>query len=226
MTDEARAVAEVAKTTGEVVKAAGGLGAYLARVFGSIPDDTLGLVVGDWLSNKRRRHLAVLEANTARMLERINAERLSEISPSVLIPLLEAAVNEGREELQALWANLLANAMVDGGERVRRDFFEVVRQLEPSDATVLDIVARRLNATQTTEVAMNEDRTFIETERARLSISPDELAVAMAKLIRLGCVLPMNVIARVLMGAPMVPGDEVPSLTPFGRRLVAAIKPP
>jgi hypothetical protein len=43
--DEARAVAEVAKTTGEIVKAAGGLGSYLAKVFGSIPEDTLGVSV-------------------------------------------------------------------------------------------------------------------------------------------------------------------------------------
>jgi hypothetical protein len=43
MSDEqAKAVQEVAKTTGEIVKAAGGVGSYLARVFGSIPTICLG----------------------------------------------------------------------------------------------------------------------------------------------------------------------------------------
>ncbi len=136
MTDEARAVAEVAKTTGEIVQAAGGIGAYLARVFGSIPENLLNLMVGDWLEHKRRRHLADLEERTARHLEGIATERLTEPSPSVLIPLLQAAVDEGRPALQALWAALLANAMVDGGKRVRRDYFEAVRQMEPVDALV------------------------------------------------------------------------------------------
>jgi hypothetical protein len=42
----------VAKTTGEIVRAAGGMGAYLGRVLGSIPDNLLGLVAGDWLERK------------------------------------------------------------------------------------------------------------------------------------------------------------------------------
>ena len=80
---QAKAVAEVAKTTAEVVKAAGAIGAYLDRVFGSIPDNLLGLAVGDWLQHKRRRHLAQLEDNTARILEGIASERLTEPSPSL-----------------------------------------------------------------------------------------------------------------------------------------------
>src|SRR5579872_7200682 len=127
---QAGAVAEVARTTGEIVKAAGGFGSYLARIFQSIPDDVLGLLVGDWLQHKRRRHLAVLEVNTANILEGIAAEGFSEPSPSVVIPLLQAAVDEGRPELQAMWAALLANAMVDDGKRVRRDYFEAVRRME------------------------------------------------------------------------------------------------
>jgi len=126
----------------EIVKAAGGMGTYLGRVVGSIPDNLLGLIAGDWLEHKRRRHLALLEANTARILEGIAEERLTEPSPSVVIPLLQAAVDEGRPELQALWAALLANAMLDGGRRVRRDYFDAVRQMEPSDALVLDLMGR------------------------------------------------------------------------------------
>jgi hypothetical protein len=147
MTDEARAVAvaEVAKTTGEIVRAAGGVGAYLAKVFGSIPEDVVGLGVGDWLNQNRQRHLAILEDNTARLLEGIAAdpaERLTEPSPNVLIALLRASVDEGRPELQAIWAALLANAILDGGRKVRRDYFAAVRQMEPADALALDIAHR------------------------------------------------------------------------------------
>jgi hypothetical protein len=64
-----------------------GFSAYIARIFESIPDNLLGLMVGDWLAHKRRRHLAILEANTEGILEGIAADRLTEPSPSVLIPL-------------------------------------------------------------------------------------------------------------------------------------------
>ena len=181
MTDEARAVAEVAKTTGEIVKAAGGVGSYLARVVGSIPDNLLGLVVGDWLDHARRRHLATLEMNTARILEGIATERLSEPSPSVLIPLLQAAVDEGRADLQAIWAALLANAMVDGGRKVRRDYFELLRHLEPVDALVFDLLARRPPG-----ASPMDSITFIQSELNRLKISDLEYNIALAKLDQLG----------------------------------------
>ena len=48
---------------------------------------------------------------------------ISEPSPSVVLQLLEAAMDESREQLQDLWARLLADSMVDGGSKVRHDFF-------------------------------------------------------------------------------------------------------
>src|ERR1700722_2544443 len=143
MSDEqAKAVQEVAKTTGDIVKAAGGLGSYLARVFGSIPDNLLGLVVGDWLEHKRRRHLRLLEVNTARLLEDdVGSERITEPNPAILIPLLQSAADESEPELQAMWAALLANAMLDGGLQVRPDYIEVLRKLAPLDVLMLERLA-------------------------------------------------------------------------------------
>jgi hypothetical protein len=217
MTDEARAVTEVAKTAGEIVKAAGGFGAYLAKVVGSVPEDLLGLGVGDWLHHKRLRHIAVLEDNTARLIESIAAahpERLSEPSPSVLIPLLQAAVDEGRPELQALWAALLANAMLDGGKKVRRDYFEAVRQMEPVDALVLDVIARRLNPRATEDVTLWQmENDFIDRERVKLAILPDDMVIARRKLAKLDCIENWE-------------GRRPPDLTAFGRGLLAACRPP
>ena len=193
---QATAVAEVAKTTGEAIKAAGGVGGYLARVVGSIPDNLLGLVVGDWLEHKRRRHIAELEANTARCLEGIAAERLSEPSPSVLIPLLQACVDEGRPELQALWAALLANAMVDGGKRVRRDYFETVRQMEPSDALLLEIIGRHRSDPLSSNV--------IPGEAIKRGLSANELQISADKLVGLRCIM------------------HVAAITPFGIGILEA----
>ena len=201
----------MAKTTGEIVKAAGGLGSYLARVFQSVPDNVLGLMVGDWLDHKRRRHLAVLEANTAHILEGIAADRLTEPSPSVLIPLLQAAVDEGRPELQALWAALLANAMVDGGRKVRRDFFDAVKAMEPADALVLDA----MNRPEAMEVAGRDLGRILDGLHkwaAKADISDVELEVSLDKLVALRCLRRNNF--------------DQPMLAPFGRTLFDACRCP
>jgi Abortive infection alpha len=138
--DEAKAVTEVAKTGGKIIDAGIGIGSFIRGTLGTIPEDLIGIAGGDWLHQKRRRNLAKIEAETEKLLEGVALERISEPSVSVVVPLLEAAADEAREELQNLWAALLAKAMIDGGKRVRRAFFEIVRRMEPTDAIVLHLI--------------------------------------------------------------------------------------
>ncbi len=57
----------------------------------------------------------------------------------MVLPLLKAAVDENRPELQELWAGLLASwFQPEGGQRVRRAFFDTLAKMEPSDARLLD----------------------------------------------------------------------------------------
>jgi hypothetical protein len=86
------------------------------------------------------KHLLCREV--ARILKPVDQERLSEQSPSILIPLLQAAADESREELQSLWGTLLANAMLDNGRRARRALVETLKLMEPRDAHVLGICNR------------------------------------------------------------------------------------
>ena len=139
---EANAVGAVANTTAQAIEVARGLGGYVKDVLGQIPSDLLGIAVGDWVSQQRQRNLARMQAKTRRILEDIDPSRITEPSASVVLPLLRAAADEGREELQALWAALLANSMIDEGKRVRRTFFDAVAKMEPVDARVLDILGR------------------------------------------------------------------------------------
>jgi len=135
--EQCRAVAKVAEMGTETVKAATKAGGWVASIVQDVPKDLIGVMGGDWLHHARQRNLARLEANTAALLEKIAADRRTEPSPSVLVPLLTAAVDETRSELQDIWARLLANAMIDGGHKVRRDFFDTVKRMEPIDALLL-----------------------------------------------------------------------------------------
>jgi hypothetical protein len=68
------------------------------------------------------------------------------IEPSftVLMPLLEAAIDENRIELKNIWRRLLANAYDPArSTRVRVSFIEIAKRLDPYDAVILQKWARR-----------------------------------------------------------------------------------
>ena len=146
----AKAIEESAKTLGKGFDLVGGLGAYLARALGGAPENLIGLLVGDWLIHKRVRRWSELQAETRRILDQRNVkEPYDDISPSIALPLIEAALDEDREGLKA---KLLAAAMDPKRKHlVRADLISTLKQLEPLDAIVLNTVydAGGLNSRQT-----------------------------------------------------------------------------
>jgi hypothetical protein len=116
----------------------------VSKTVGTIPEDLLGIAGEDWLKEQRKRNLISLQAMTEKKLQnRINAGTLTEPSVSVVLPLLKTAADENRPELQELWAGLLATSFQsDGGQRVRRAYFDTLTQMEPLDAVLFDAIIR------------------------------------------------------------------------------------
>ena len=138
----AKAIEESAKAIGKGIDLVGGLGAYLSRALGGAPENLIGLLVGDWLIHKRVRRWTEFQAETRRILNERNVkEPYEDISPSIALPLIEAALDEDREGLKDLWAKLLAAAMDPKRKQfVRADLISTLKQLEPLDAIVLNTV--------------------------------------------------------------------------------------
>jgi hypothetical protein len=103
-----------------------------------VAENVLGILGGDWLSEKRARNRARLHAETEKVLRKSGAEIDQDPSPNVVLPLLSAAQDDSREELIQIWAKLLATAM-DPNRRslYRREFVDIVKKLDPADALVL-----------------------------------------------------------------------------------------
>jgi hypothetical protein len=176
------AIAETAKLGGKVVDAGTGFAGWLKNTFGTIPQDLLGIAGGDWLHQQRRRNLLALEMRTETIRALIGAGTAHEPSVSVVLPLLQAAADEARPELQELWAALLASALQpDGGRRVRRAFFDTLRQMEPADAALLDAIASKTEWRTGDYIQAYE---LVE----HLDISPTEADVAEQALKRMGLV--------------------------------------
>ena len=143
--------------------------------------------------------------------DKVPPERHTEPSPSILIPLVDAACQEDRQELQDLWAALLANSMIDGGRKVRREYLEVVRKLEPVDVSVLNIYRLPLPSTANSNHP-NARQSFHRDKRSEIGLGEDEWLVSVKTLVELGC-------------AFQNPGQE-PTTTPFARMLLAACEVP
>src|ERR1051325_3003634 len=128
---------EQAKLGQEALKALPGLGAFFAQALGSTPEDLIGYLGGDWVRVRRAENMArMMHEAKARLIERA-VEDPQPASLSVAIPILEGAADEDRNELVDLWARLLANAMDPRLNKVRYEFIDAVKKMDPPDALVL-----------------------------------------------------------------------------------------
>jgi len=204
--DTARAIEEVAKSGGKLIEAGTNVGTYLDRIIGRVPDNIVGLLIGDWLIHKRMRRWAELQAETSEYLKQWRVEEpFEEASPSVAIPLVEAAIDENREGLKQLWAKLLA-ASIDPKRRelVRQSFIVTVKQFDPLDVAVME------------KIFLNEkwSPSIHEALSKLLQTSVDEIFVSLQNLERLACI---NQHVRGVLG-------DTRSLSSYGRLLMRTIR--
>jgi Abortive infection alpha len=190
---------EQAKALQEAIKTLQGLGGFLKETFGTVPRDLVGLLGGDWLKVRRLENIARI-AEKAR--ERLEARHVDAPEPprlSILLPLLVAAADEEDDELQDIWARLLAAAADPTRARlVRLAFVDTVKNMDPLDVLVL----------QRLSTPTNPPANAVADMVSTLGVTQDDVIVSCNNLMELGCVI----------GAP-----GAPRLTPKGRLLLRAV---
>jgi hypothetical protein len=182
---DSEAIKELAKTAGTALAVAGKAGSYIAWVLGTVPHDLVGVLGGDWLRQVRIRNLARLHDRTEEILRSRGVTKTEPVSPSLAVPLLRAAADESREELQELWARLIAAAVdPDRSSRVRRSFIETVARLDPLDAVVLTKLY------ETPDNLSPNPRDFLANQ---LAVSSRQIEVSVQYLNELKCVYIPNI---------------------------------
>jgi hypothetical protein len=129
---------EQAKLGQEIVKALCGVGSFFKEALGSVPQDIIGYLGGDWLRIRRAENIAEMMMRARKKLESWGVKDSEPASLTVAIPILHGAADESRDEIQDLWARLLAAAMTPSRARyLRQSFTEVIKKMDPLDALIL-----------------------------------------------------------------------------------------
>lgn len=191
---------EQAKLGQEIVHAMRDTGGYVAELVGDLPKDLLGLL-GDKVKVLRAERLAKLWANAKKRLEDEGITQPDPPNLKLALPILIAAADENREELQDLWARLLAATMNPHKSRhFRQEFSSALQRFDPLDAKVMLYFSENGGA-----LANSAKAKMVEA----LGISIDELLVSQRNLTNIGFVADYNGINTGLM--------------PFGREFLRTV---
>ncbi len=188
VTEGAKPVQESAKMGRALVEAGSDLARFLGKALGTVPEDTVGLLGGDYLHDLRIRNLDRISRKTEEVLRDRGVEDPEPIGPKALLPAQEAASEETDGKLQGMWANLLANAMDPNSDTaLLRVFTETLKQFEPIDALVFQVMGGISISAETLEpVHVATGQTLFQAKDFDLRETKLELSVD--RLQKLNCI--------------------------------------
>jgi hypothetical protein len=174
--EQAKAVQNLATFGTTVVEEGGELTRYAGRVLGTVPEDIVGIVLGEHLRFVRTVIARSYDVLLTKIFDKRSVKEIQSVSPSIAIPLLRAAYDENRPELQELWAGLIATAMdpLRSG-RFRLSFIETLKRFDPLDALVLR--ARLENQGDIKPSPVGGIAKLLSVQQAEVQISVDNLQV-------------------------------------------------
>jgi hypothetical protein len=180
------------------------------RAIGPAIGNIYGLLIGDKVSAARVRRLDEITRKTEQILRDRDVKERQELPEDIAIPLLEAAQGESREELQDVWARLLANAMdPERAHDVLPEFITTVSRLQPIDVLMLQIVSTASASKPVSEE--NAAERLKQSTDDRIEYRPAAARLSLARLEELKC-------------TRRLPGSYY-AMTDYGHELIVAVQP-
>jgi hypothetical protein len=189
--ENAKAAQEAGKAVQEIAKTTRDFGRFVAKIVGGPLEQASG-IAEDYLRYARwERQVRFQLRAEAFLLERGVENKIRPISMSVGISLLQAASLEEDDELQDLWARLLANGLdPNSGVEVKRAFVSILEDMGSLEARLLKAIAEApsnllRDGDQEMPVRTAGLPDLYVSEYAR---PPENVEIALWNLVRLGCV--------------------------------------
>ena len=193
MEEESKAVQEVAKTAGKAVDAAREAGGFIARFVSGPLEQGVG-IFEDRLRYVRWERQVRLMRRAEEFLAKSGLSGPTRPVPLKLaIPLLQGATLEDDDGLQDRWAILLVNAAnASFNIEIRRSFLEILQQLTPLDAQLLDVLyALPFDRSQHGGIVtgrLPESARIAEENEQEFQLPSEDIVLSLSNLARLGCI--------------------------------------
>ncbi|TKR53663.1 DUF4393 domain-containing protein [Allopusillimonas ginsengisoli] len=195
MEEEAKAVQEVAKTTGKAIDAARETGGFIAKFVSGPLEQGMG-IFEDRLRYMRWERQIRLMQRAQDLLQLVGLSTPTRPVPLKLaIPIMQGASLEENDDLQDRWAALLVNAAnANFHSEVRRSYVAILEQLEPLDASILDaLYSLPFEQSQHDGIVtqkLPESAYIAEEKEQNFPLPSADIVISLSNLARLGCLRP------------------------------------
>jgi len=187
MKEEAEAAKEIAVTTGKAIDAGVKLGGFFRLVLGDAAIE-LGGAVKDWATYFRYNNLLKIQDKVFKLHDKRRLEgKTIVIPPRYAIPLIHNASQEDNDDIQQLWAGLVANS-TDPNKKlnVQKIYIEILSSLEPIDVQIMLYFSK-----QGWHLFSEVPGGGITVEKlsSELSLLENDIVISLQNLHRLGCLV-------------------------------------
>ena len=195
MEEEAKAVQEIAKTTGQAIEAAREAGGFVAKFMSGPLEQGIG-IFEDRLRYMRWERQIRLMQRAQDFLRLVGLHAPTRPVPlKLLIPIMQGASLEEDDDLQDRWAALLVNAAnANFCSEVRRSYIAILEQLTPLDAHILDVLySLPFDKSKHEGIATAELPLLArikEEEEQEFPLPSEDVVISLSNLARLGCLRP------------------------------------
>jgi len=191
VSEEAKAVAEVAKASGKAIDASRELGGFVSRFISGPLEQASGIVTDKLMYMRWERQVRFMRRSEDFLKEAGLLQPTRPVPLSVVIPLIQAASLEEDDTLQDMWARLLVNAgNQDSGVHVRRAFVSILEDFGPLEARCLEMIAaipEPLRREGVRTVLLPDAIEDVPSE-APIERPSEDVELALWNLVRLGCI--------------------------------------
>src|SRR2546428_12432950 len=134
MSDETKAVEEIAKATGKAIDASREVGRSLARYIKRPLQQAMGIVEDRLKYMRWERRVRLMQRADEFLKSRGLSKPTRPVPLKIAIPIMVEGSLEEDDKLQDIWAQLLANAAdKDSGVEVRHMFLSILKDLTSQD---------------------------------------------------------------------------------------------
>lgn len=179
ITETAKAVQEVAKTTGTAIKTVEKMGHFLSKVMRESIEAVCGMIADDLKIKRWERQVRLVDRVNQIIEERKYADTLTPVPPKIALPIFHEASLEDNDFLQDMWAKLLVAAMhPQESQKIRMAYIDIIKQMEPQDVLIL-----RLIYDDYVNRDKNQTRLFVEKEKKWSMLDPTNYPSRKASII-------------------------------------------